>query len=136
MKKEVMEKWVAALRSGKYKQGRDKLKKKDTKGVIRHCCLGVLCELYNEQNKNNKYAFSDKDDQQLLPLEVEQWAGMKSNDGEINNSVDLLYYVEQAGLGELNYHHRINHRLSEFNDQHKFKFSALANIIEKFYEHI
>lgn len=35
---ELREKWVAALRSGEYKQG---------KGLLRHadeyCCLGVLC---------------------------------------------------------------------------------------------
>jgi hypothetical protein len=33
-------KWVAALRSGKYKQGRKFLRYKDE-----YCCLGVACEL-------------------------------------------------------------------------------------------
>ena len=42
MRKEIAEKWVAALRSGEYKQ---------TSGILanhnrtEHCCLGVLCEL-------------------------------------------------------------------------------------------
>ena len=36
-----METWVAALRSGEYKQGRKSLKKLD--GT--YCCLGVKCDL-------------------------------------------------------------------------------------------
>lgn len=39
--------WVAELRSGKYKQGKGRLKKKDryNDDAICHCCLGVLCEI-------------------------------------------------------------------------------------------
>jgi hypothetical protein len=33
-------KWVEALRSGKFKQGKDCLK-----SDFGHCCLGVLCEI-------------------------------------------------------------------------------------------
>jgi len=42
----VAQKWVKALRSGKYKQGRNRLRKKD-----RFCCLGVLCELERPRAK-------------------------------------------------------------------------------------
>ena len=35
-------KWVTALRSGKFKQGSGYLK---TKGVQKHCCLGVACAI-------------------------------------------------------------------------------------------
>jgi hypothetical protein len=42
-KKEFRKKWIEALRSGKYKQGREYLKKDGF-----HCCLGVACEIYNE----------------------------------------------------------------------------------------
>ena len=41
MKPEVKAKWIAALRSGKYKQGKKFLNKEGT----RFCCLGVLCDL-------------------------------------------------------------------------------------------
>ena len=34
-------KWVAALRSGEYKQGRGRLRSEDDE----YCCLGVLCEI-------------------------------------------------------------------------------------------
>lgn len=36
-------KWLAALRSGKFKQGRNALKKKDGDKYL-HCCLGVCLE--------------------------------------------------------------------------------------------
>lgn len=44
-----VEKWIKALRSGDYKQGRGHLKTKDG-----YCCIGVACEIMNVAN-----AFSD-----------------------------------------------------------------------------
>lgn len=41
MKKELKDKWVAALRSGKYEQGQNYLRTEKNK----YCCLGVLCEV-------------------------------------------------------------------------------------------
>lgn len=49
---EIKTKWVAALRSGEYKQGRGFLRKIDSKGVDRFCCLGVLCDIYTKENSN------------------------------------------------------------------------------------
>lgn len=40
MNKEIKQRWVEALRSGKYKQGKAALRRKD-----RFCCLGVLCDI-------------------------------------------------------------------------------------------
>lgn len=42
MKKEIADRWVAALRSGKYKQGKGELHDKVNNT---YCCLGVLCEI-------------------------------------------------------------------------------------------
>lgn len=42
MKPEIKEKWVKALRSGRYKQGRGRLLRRMARGDY-HCCLGVLC---------------------------------------------------------------------------------------------
>lgn len=41
MNKEIKDRWIAALRSGDYKQGKDQLRNFDN----RFCCLGVLCDL-------------------------------------------------------------------------------------------
>lgn len=39
--------WLKALRSGDYKQGRKALKK-NVYGVDYYCCLGVMCEIDDE----------------------------------------------------------------------------------------
>lgn len=44
MNVELKAKWVEALRSGKYKQGKNHLRNKDDT----FCCLGVLCDIVNE----------------------------------------------------------------------------------------
>lgn len=44
MDPELKAKWVAALRSGEYKQGTGRLRKPTADGQ-RFCCLGVLCEV-------------------------------------------------------------------------------------------
>lgn len=41
MAPELKAKWIAALRSGEYRQGRHALRKADGS----YCCLGVLCEV-------------------------------------------------------------------------------------------
>lgn len=40
----VKKQWVKALRSGKYKQGKGVLHRKDKK-VDSYCCFGVLCDV-------------------------------------------------------------------------------------------
>lgn len=44
-RRRIFKEWIAALRSGKYKQGRAKLKQRDVAGEQTYCCLGVLCEV-------------------------------------------------------------------------------------------
>ena len=46
LKPDVKAAWLAALRSGEYVQGTGVLKSWEKTGVLRHCCLGVLGELY------------------------------------------------------------------------------------------
>lgn len=43
MNRELTEKWIGALRSGKYQQGKGYLRANN--GT--YCCLGVLCDIYN-----------------------------------------------------------------------------------------
>jgi hypothetical protein len=52
MNSEVKQKWLEALRSGKYKQGRRQLRKGDS-----FCCLGVLCDVVD----NSKWEASGYD---------------------------------------------------------------------------
>jgi len=81
MKKRVKRKWVAALKSGKYKQGKRRLR--DRK---KHCCLGVLCEIAVAEGVIPKYKGSEI----FLPLEVQVWAGLDQPDpllGRVSASV-------------------------------------------------
>lgn len=44
--------WVAALRSGEYKQTKNKLRSEDA-----FCCLGVACDLFVNGNKWETYGY-------------------------------------------------------------------------------
>lgn len=82
MKSEVKELWVAALESGKYKQGR---------GVLRDdqqqfCCLGVLADLHRKETGGRWKVQSRGDDSRaylgstgVLPQEVMDWAELKDD---------------------------------------------------------
>ena len=91
MNKEIAKLWVAALRSGKYKQGRGYLHSiKDDNETF--CCLGVLCDLYQQdrRKKKKKGLFVNKTKPTrieyghmggVLPLEVQDWASIDSSVG-------------------------------------------------------
>lgn len=49
--KEFAERWIEALKSGKYKQGLSELKNTDRYGNCKYCCLGVAAELIRNDNK-------------------------------------------------------------------------------------
>lgn len=85
-------KWVAALRSGKYKQGTRYLT------VIKNgkefdCCLGVACKLYMEegnalqveqQNSHLRYIPPMDEggaDSGVLPVPVRKWLGLTFSNG-------------------------------------------------------
>lgn len=135
MRKEIAKKWIKALRSGKYKQGQDYLKQYNSKGEPRHCCLGVLCELYNNtMKKNHKKTLYTKDIDHhdikvtlfdtydgVLPTVVKKWAGMSDVVG--NFSV-----IEKDGSFK-------DYSLTEMNDAGK-KFGTIADMIEKNMENI
>lgn len=142
MKPEVAKKWIEALRSKKYKQGAHVLKKEMKSGVVRHCCLGVLCELYNQQKKKEQktpliskratkeqliglrnyqpknvkiYNFGGTKTVEAiteLPYRVMRWAGMSSSDGRF-------------GLP-----HQSWATLATINDK-GYTFKQIADVIEK-----
>jgi len=105
MNAKVKKRWVAALRSGTYKQGTGQLKDvtNDT-----FCCLGVLCELYVKEKKGryfNAYDFS-------LPLKVTRYAGL-----EFGNPIVKFKKKEWC--------------LSDLNDCKEVSFKKIARLIEK-----
>lgn len=77
MNPKVKEKWVAALRSTAYKQGRFQLRNDKNE----FCCLGVLCNLHAQEHPEIAMKNHDplKYDGEALYLSkrVCDWAGMK-----------------------------------------------------------
>lgn len=112
MKPEIAEKWIKALRSGDYNQGKQKLKYNNF-----FCCLGVLCEIAVKEGVikpsiNDEYEGSSL----FLPFEVySTWANMKNNYGEINS---------------------IRSSLFKLNDAENMSFEQIADIIEANAENI
>lgn len=80
MKPEIKARWLEALRSGKYKQGRGKLRQAvDVEGGAEYCCLGVLCDLAAKEGVGDWVdgsLFRDAVEIQagVLPPGVQAWA--------------------------------------------------------------
>ncbi len=90
MNADVKTKWVAKLRSGAYKQGKGSLQKNG-----KFCCLGVLCDLFKEEGHNGHweplpgglevFVTPTQSFESSLPLNVQNWAGLKYLDPLIGN---------------------------------------------------
>lgn len=89
--KENIQKWVKALRSGKYKQAYCALKVSEDDSSFSHCCLGVACEVYLQEtgdgvwnsstSMDDGYAYKFKPSScnpssSFLPIAVRNWFGI------------------------------------------------------------
>lgn len=118
MKKEVADKWVAELRSGKYEQGKGYLNKDG-----KFCCLGVLCDLAAKEGEvskidadipSGKYIQYDKS-LKFAPISVRTWSGLRTSGGAFR-------YSDK------------NFELYSLNDDDGLSFEEIANVIEKNWE--
>lgn len=119
---EAME-WVAALRSGKYKQGKDYLCRRANNVGLVYCCLGVKCDLENpngwiEHDYNSVLKF--KDERLLCPYEEEHPI----------LRVGLLPISGTDGSNVYGYC-----SLASLNDS-GFTFNQIADLIERFWPYI
>ena len=121
MNPEVKVLWIEALRSGNFKQGTGALASVALDGSVKHCCLGVLCELVpsdvlpNHKKIKNQFNYIDFDGRvETLPESVMKWAGLKEDNP--NNLND--------GKG-------VSCSIAEINDFGECDFNAIADIIEK-----
>lgn len=112
------EKILTALRSGKYKQGQNRLRGLGDK----FCCLGVVCDVIDPTKwtfNHNSYPVYDEMDTYLPP-------SIRKIIGDLDYIVDVKYRERETG-------NLI--RLSILNDFEKepFTFSQIADLIEHFY---
>ncbi len=99
MKKDIAEKWVAALRSGEYTQGYGGLKQYRD-GVARHCCLGVLCEVLGilEEPSSVPEHVKFDDNTAYISEKVKRLVGLSTHDGELSiNPYNSLVYMNDHG---------------------------------------
>ena len=95
--------WIAALRSGEYKQGRISLKTED-----RYCCLGVAAEIGGYLNTSHEYEAYNQN------LRVYGLA-----------DVHGVFYDSKGACGSI-----AHRRLTSLNDNMKFTFKQIADVIE------
>lgn len=107
MKKEVMKKWVKALRSGKYKQGRS-LMYNEYENT--YCCLGVLCAINGIELDEGQSVIKS---QHISKLDI------STVSGELPKTYKVGGYKK--------------YQLSALNDS-GLSFKQIANIIEKNYK--
>lgn len=108
----LIQDWLAALRSGQYKQGRHLLNTMTATGAIEYCCLGVLCDVANKKHgipltkKNGRIAGGSLVDQKAV------WKA--SHLADAGNLKPLSEYTS----------------LTDLNDTEKATFNQIADYIE------
>lgn len=120
MKKEVAEKWVAALRSGDYEQGKYSLRNASGQ----YCCLGVLCEITGVKKTGTDEEGATKygDSNGYLPPSASKLSGIDISNGSFNGKpVRWPDSIPQS--------RRASTSLTTLNDQ-GVPFSAIADFIE------
>lgn len=109
MNKNIAKQWIAALRSGDYKQGHKRLVITD-KDISAFCCLGVLCNIAIENGygewKGDNFIIPGREVREsiILPIRVREWADIS------DKSMQMFI---------------------EFNDTRGFSFQQIADYIEK-----
>ena len=97
MNREVKQKWLNALRSGEYIQGKSKLKDGNT-----FCCLGVLTDLYIKEHKNcywkdDPFIDGEIEENNVLCAKVKKWAGLSGSNPIIKNKGMCIAQLNDEG---------------------------------------
>lgn len=100
MKKEIADQWVAALRSGEYKQGVGQLR--TATGTF--CCLGVLCNLHAQahpeiaaKQDSTRYYMGNR---AVLPTQVRDWAELLRTDPRVPGCTAMASPVALSHLND------------------------------------
>lgn len=124
MNVDIARRWVAALRSGEYRQGRNQLTRLTFDGDL-DCCLGVLCKIAvadgvidPKQVEALEGEVEYAGQAAVLPRVVMDWVGLDHTQGEVRP----LRSVRDVAPGDW-------YRLSALNDDGK-DFDYIADVIE------
>lgn len=133
MKKEWADKWIAALRSGNYLQGRGslmQLNRSEPDAVPSFCCLGVLCDIAKAEPEvkghwDSKFfrtacghdELGYRQDSALIPPAVQKATGMLTDWGQFRTAEG-------------------DEQLTNLNDKAGKSFEEIAQVIEKHWEQL
>lgn len=128
MNQEIKKKWVEALRSSDYKQGRGRLRSAKNK----FCCLGVLCNLHAEAHPKIAAKQTDPnfylDGIGILPNDVQKWA--KLTDAGSVVLTKSVRATSAVGGKRVTFSPRGIWSLYDLNDR-GCNFKQIADIIEE-----
>lgn len=137
---ENQEKWLQALESGKYKQGRKFLAGDDPEtGECSFCCLGVWCELsglphgpdeLNEGRVERLYTFKSGKTNTHINLDYKELNLFAENGSfrVIENTIGLPYYDRFYRFSTIP---TVGTSLAALNDSGKYNFKQIAALIRE-----
>lgn len=135
MNEEIKAQWVAALRSGEYKQAVGTLRDERRDGSVGFCCLGVLCDLAAKagvvelethiSNVTGSLISSYDHATQCLPDVVSEWADIHSG-GDFEDVITEDDPDDPAGERVL-----YADSLWQLNDHLRWSFEQIADLIEE-----
>lgn len=118
----IKQRWVSALRSGSYHQGRNFLRREND-----YCCLGVLCDLHAQSYSQDWTLYGQRTTKQggtprqifqydgfdsVLPEQVVDWSGLDAQDPIVAHDEDLT-------------------SITKLNDLTGLSFEQIADLIEE-----
>jgi hypothetical protein len=114
----IKQRWVSALRSGSYHQGRDFLRCDQS-----YCCLGVLCDLharshaldwcdFGSESGSGRRIYAYDDLEAVLPERVVAWSGLDAQDPVVAHDESLT-------------------SITKLNDLKGLSFEQIADLIEE-----
>ena len=138
MNRDIAQRWVDALRSGDYEQGKERLARKGEDGKTKFCCLGVLCEIavadgiverkWYDGDEDTYYQTVDASDDSSctsLPLAVREWAGLKWQPGSVvDPQITSEVYADEDGDD-------YPASFVDLNDSAGYAFAQIADVIER-----
>ncbi len=106
MNPEIKQKWIDALRSGRYKQSRYALRSVGSNDKS-YCCLGVLCDI----------------------IDPKGWVGSNYQMFYYNGEI-VMNYLPQTLMENLEIQTSNMGELVKLNDSNSYNFNEIANYIE------
>lgn len=153
MKQEIIDRWIAKLRSGEYTQTNGFLQNTVDRldRPVGYCCLGVLCEIAVEDGILSKetwdtgsIAYGTEEDfgvgeyqMSFLPSSSAEYFGRNAAAANVdvtNVYFDVTDVQEKLDMQDVSSYDRFGDKIvlsaSTLNDHHKFTFNDIADLLE------